>query len=114
MSYNNISSLTPSRPAPTPPSRSQSSRYTEQHASATAHSTERGTSGFSSTAYTSSFPILNASSALGPAPTVRRNEVVRTGLANMKEEGLRSFLWSKRWLVLDASELAIFKSEVSW
>lgn len=31
----------------------------------------------------------------------------------MKEEGLRSFLWSKRWLVLTVSELQIFKNEVS-
>lgn len=39
--------------------------------------------------------------------------VVRTGPASVKEEGLRSFLWSKRWLVLGGNELQIFKNEVS-
>lgn len=39
--------------------------------------------------------------------------IIRMGAANMKEEGLRSFLWSKRWLVLTVSELQIFKNEVS-
>ena len=38
--------------------------------------------------------------------------MVRTGPANVKEEGLRAFLWSKRWLVLGGSELQIFKNEV--
>jgi hypothetical protein len=32
----------------------------------------------------------------------------------MKEEGLRSFLWSKKWLVLGGSELQVFKNEVSY
>lgn len=31
----------------------------------------------------------------------------------MKEEGLRSFLWSKKWLVLGGNELQVFKNEVS-
>jgi hypothetical protein len=30
----------------------------------------------------------------------------------MKEEGLRSFLWSKKWLVLGGNELQVFKNEV--
>lgn len=40
--------------------------------------------------------------------------IIRMGAANMKEEGLRSFLWSKRWLVLSVSELQIFKNEVGY
>lgn len=39
--------------------------------------------------------------------------MIRTGHANVKEEGLRSFLWSKRWLVLGGTDLQIFKNEVS-
>lgn len=38
--------------------------------------------------------------------------VVRTGYANVKEEGFRSFLWTKRWLVLNGVELQLYKSEV--
>jgi hypothetical protein len=30
----------------------------------------------------------------------------------VKEEGIRSFLWSKRWLVLGGAELSVFKNEV--
>ena len=40
------------------------------------------------------------------------NVTVRTGQASVKEEGLRSFMWSKRWLVLGSSDLQIFKNEV--
>ena len=37
---------------------------------------------------------------------------MRTGPASIKEDGLRSFLWSKKWLVLGGAELQIFKNEV--
>jgi protein-serine/threonine kinase len=39
--------------------------------------------------------------------------IVRTGAASVKEEGIRSFLWSKKWLVLTMNELQIFKNEQS-
>ncbi len=111
MAYNNLTSLTPSRPAPTPPtSRPSQSSTTRTNSSSSSRTTP--SSSFSSTAYASSFPILNPSSALGPAPPSGRNTVVRTGPASVKEEGLRSFMWSKRWLVLGGSELQIFKNEV--
>jgi protein-serine/threonine kinase len=71
---------------------------------------------FSSSSYASSFPILNPASALNPAAHTHegRKTVIRTGHANVKEEGLRSFLWSKRWLVLGGTDLQIFKNEVSF
>lgn len=124
MAYNNISSLTPSRPAPTPPLRpatAPSNANNYRSAPSSSSSAKPTSSGFSSTAYSSSFPILNPSSALGPSSsaggsrngTGNSKGIVRTGPASVKEEGLRSFLWSKRWLVLGGTELQIFKNEVS-
>ncbi|KAI9635497.1 kinase-like domain-containing protein [Dioszegia hungarica] len=111
MSYN-LSSLTPSRPAPTPPSRSGSGNNTPSaNNTPPGPGSTGGKSNFSSSAYASSFPIMNSASALSPARTVSRNTVVRTGQASMKEEGLRSFLWSKKWLVLGGNELQVFKNE---
>lgn len=111
MAFNTLASLIPSRPAPVPPSTRPSQPLTTRSTSASSSRTVPS-SNFSSTAYASSFPILNPSSALGPLPSSGRNTVVRTGAASVKEEGLRSFLWSKRWLVLGGSELQIFKNEV--
>ena len=109
MAYNHLASLTPSRPAPTPPSRPQANSF-DKSASIPL---EAKSSAFSSTAYTSSFPILRDSSVSSPSKHPARPSLVRSGLASVKEEGLRSFLWSKRWLVLSDSELSIFKNEVS-
>ncbi|ORX34348.1 kinase-like domain-containing protein [Kockovaella imperatae] len=114
MSYNDISSLTPSRPAPTPPLRSSNGQSSERYAQRPQIPVDKPASAFSSTAYSSSFPTLGGSAALGPSPPkTRQNEVLRTGPTSMKEEGLRSFLWSKRWLVLDSQSLAVFKNEHS-
>ena len=115
MSFNNLSSMTPSRPAPTPPLRPNPSSANTSYRNTSGGSSSvdsKNNSAFSSTAYSSSFPILNPSSALGPPPVPTKNAVVRTGPANVKEEGLRSFLWSKRWLVLGSTDLQIFKNEV--
>lgn len=43
----------------------------------------------------------------GPATIVRR------GWVTVKEDGLRAWLWSKRWLVLREHTLSFYKSEVS-
>ena len=43
----------------------------------------------------------------GPATIVRR------GWVTVKEDGLRAWLWSKRWLVLREHSLNFYKSEVS-
>nr|ACZ81460.1 Ste20 [Kwoniella heveanensis] len=109
MSYN-ISSLTPSRPAPAPPAASAGR--------STAPSTEKvvtqSKSNFSSTSYASSFPTIYHSSTVPIARhDAKSRGTVRTGPASVKEEGLRAFMWSKRWLVLEGSELSIFKNEQS-
>ncbi|KAK8846722.1 hypothetical protein IAR55_005809 [Kwoniella newhampshirensis] len=107
----NISSLTPSRPAPAPPPGGGSSR---PPLSANHSSSSHPRSNFSSTSYASSFPTIHPSSASAIArPNGSRNETVRTGPASVKEEGLRAFMWSKRWLVLGGNELSIYKNEQS-
>ena len=110
MSYN-IASLTPSRPAPPVPGGGSRS----VPAPSGSQGPNRSNPNFSSSSYASSFPILNPASALNPAAHSNegRKTVIRTGHANVKEEGLRSFLWSKRWLVLGGTDLQIFKNEVS-
>ncbi|OCF37608.1 STE/STE20/PAKA protein kinase [Kwoniella heveanensis BCC8398] len=110
MAYN-LSALTPSRPAPAPPKVTSSERALHTSASATSRQAK---SNFSSTSYASSFPAINHVNAL---PVDRQNSqssgVVRTGPASVKEEGLRAFLWSKRWLVLGHSDLSMYKNEQS-
>lgn len=41
-----------------------------------------------------------------------KDVVVCFGIVNVKEEGLRVFMWSKRWLVLRNFEFCIYKNEV--
>jgi len=38
--------------------------------------------------------------------------IIKKGYASVKEDGLRSFLWSKRWLVLREQTLTIQRNEV--
>ena len=111
MSYN-IASLTPSRPAPPVPGGGSRSAA-PPHPSGSQGSSQANPN-FSSSSYASSFPILNPASALNPGAHSHegRKTVIRTGHASVKEEGLRSFLWSKRWLVLGGTDLQIFKNEV--
>ncbi|RSH90223.1 Protein kinase [Saitozyma podzolica] len=115
MAYNNVASLTPSRPAPAPPARPSQPPGSSPSTSSGLREAQPIKSQFSSTAYAASFPIINPSSALAPININGgpRNTVVRTGPASVKEEGIRSFLWSKRWLVLGGAELSVFKNEQS-
>lgn len=39
--------------------------------------------------------------------------IIKKGYASVKEDGLRSFLWSKRWLVLREQTLTIQRNEVN-
>ncbi|OWZ58484.1 protein-serine/threonine kinase [Cryptococcus neoformans 125.91] len=103
-------SLTPSRPAPAPPGRGAK----QMPNSTTPHGTSAHESNFSSASYSSSFPSI-VSSTGNPARNIvfNKDAVVRSGTANVKEEGLRAFMWSKRWLVLRNSEFCIYKNENS-
>ncbi|WVN88690.1 uncharacterized protein L203_103903 [Cryptococcus depauperatus CBS 7841] len=103
MSFNNYA-LTPTRPAPTPPGKgmeagSMSSLDLRQHPSQ---------SNISSTSYAISFPAMRSS---GSTFDIHSNAPVRSGAASIKEDGLRAFMWSKRWLILGERELRVFKNE---
>lgn len=105
----NGSSLTPSRPAPAPPGRGAKQMLN----STSPHTASALESNFSSTSYSSSFASIVSSTVKPTANIVfNKDAVVRSGTANVKEEGLRAFMWSKRWLVLRNSEFCIYKNEV--
>ncbi|ODO03105.1 hypothetical protein I350_05950 [Cryptococcus amylolentus CBS 6273] len=104
------SSLTPSRPAPAPPVRGRNIFVT---ANDDASRVPISRSNFSSTSYAASFPSISQANV--PIRTVQktRDSPVRSGPASIKEEGLRAFLWSKRWLTLRQSDLSVYKNENS-
>ncbi|TYJ52424.1 hypothetical protein B9479_006965 [Cryptococcus floricola] len=104
------SSLTPSRPAPAPPVRGRNISVT---ANDDASRVPISRSNFSSTSYAASFPSISQANV--PIRTVQRqrDSPIRTGPASIKEEGLRAFLWSKRWLTLRQSDLSVYKNENS-
>ncbi|KAI0087556.1 kinase-like domain-containing protein [Irpex rosettiformis] len=110
MAYNQVSaaSLTPTRPAPAAPNRDiqnvlASSGYT---------SFPVGPSSPASSSYSSSYtgiggsPDRSSDSMLG-------SQVVRSGVVSIKEDGLVSWLWRPKWLVLKEQTLSIHKSESS-
>ncbi|EIW68693.1 hypothetical protein TREMEDRAFT_71885 [Tremella mesenterica DSM 1558] len=106
------SSLTPSRPAPPVPSRTISSPPS------VLQSTSRlpASSAFSSTAYGSGFPTISSATFGNTSirgASERSISTVRTGPVSVKEEGLKSFLWRQKWLVLGGMDLQIFKNEQS-
>lgn len=53
-------------------------------------------------------PNNNSVTSSGSAQTI-----VRRGFVTVKEEGLRSWIWSKRWSILREQSLQFFKNEVS-
>ena len=103
--------LTPSRPAPGPPpvgTRAGSDLYD--------HSlTNSSSSAISMTPpLTNISPTTSQSSGLTTAPgsTPKSSaSVVRKGYVSVKEDGLRSWIWSKKWLVLRESTLLFHKNE---
>ncbi|RXK42212.1 STE/STE20/PAKA protein kinase [Tremella mesenterica] len=106
------SSLTPSRPAPPVPSRTNPSTASVLQPTAPLPTS----SAFSSTAYGSGFPNIspaNFGNTSVRGASDRNNLTVRTGSVSVKEEGLKSFLWRQKWLVLGGIDLQIFKNEQS-
>ncbi|WFD26593.1 non-specific serine/threonine protein kinase [Malassezia nana] len=89
--------LTPSRPAPVPPNMQAS-----MAPNVPLHAPMQGA------------PMLpKFSQASGPGaagPTA----VVRKGYVSVKEDGLRSWIWSKRWLVLRESTLLFHKNDATY
>ncbi|ODN75339.1 hypothetical protein L202_06515 [Cryptococcus amylolentus CBS 6039] len=113
MSSDNFSSLTPSRPAPPPPGPSGVAGHHPKPAKGPQAS-------ISSTSYSPSFstmaPTVSQSTSLTAigVPNTTFTGTVRSGPVNVKEDGLRAFMWSKRWLVLGNTDLRIYKNQSSF
>ena len=96
--------LTPSRPAPPVPVQRQ-------------RSFEPGaTSGLSYSSNSSAGTVLPNGPQNSYVPPSSSNAgasttIVRRGWVSVKEEGLRSWIWSKRWLVLREQTLTMHKNE---
>ncbi|GAA5845412.1 hypothetical protein JCM11251_005066 [Rhodosporidiobolus azoricus] len=105
--YQSHSSLTPSRPAPPIPhplvsgSTPSSTLTSSPYSSSPAHSANLYAS---TSSYTPSASPPVAASA---------QTIVRRGWINVKEDGLRAWIWSKRWLVLREQTLSLYKNEAS-
>lgn len=46
-------------------------------------------------------------------PNLSSNSIVKSGDVSVKEEGLTSWIWSKKWMVLKEQTLSFHKNEVS-
>lgn len=111
MAFNQVtqSSLTPSRPAPAAPGKRD---YQNALASSGYGSSFTvGTSSPSGSSYAASY------SGIGGSPnrisdSLQSSHVVRCGIVSIKEDGLVSWLWRPKWLVLKEQTLSIHKSEV--
>ncbi|WVQ76770.1 hypothetical protein IAR50_006444 [Cryptococcus sp. DSM 104548] len=104
------SSLTPSRPAPAPPGRG---KISSAPANDDVSHAPIPRSNFSSTSYAASFPSIGQSNIPIRSAQKTRDSTIRAGPVSIKEEGLRAFLWSKRWITLRHLELSVYKNENS-
>ncbi|KAH9916307.1 Pkinase-domain-containing protein [Epithele typhae] len=105
-------SLTPSRPAPAAPIRRGNDVQAALASSGYGSSFSVGTSSPSGSSYASSY------SGIGGSPNrnsdmVNSSNIVRCGTVLVKEDGLVSWLWRPKWLVLKEQTLSIHKSESS-
>ncbi|KAI0334170.1 Pkinase-domain-containing protein [Cubamyces sp. BRFM 1775] len=101
-------SLTPTRPAPAAPGRRNDVLASSGYSS----SFSVGMSSPSSSAYAQSYTGIGGSPDRNSG-SVNSSNVVRSGTVNVKEEGLVSFLWRPKWLVLKEYTLSIHKNESS-
>ena len=97
--------LTPTRPAPPIPG--SASRAPASSPSSSPGAYARNPTQKSGTRSPQMALSGGAMGSPGPATIVRR------GWVTVKEDGLRAWLWSKRWLVLREHTLSFYKSEVS-
>ncbi|KAI0752103.1 Pkinase-domain-containing protein [Fomes fomentarius] len=105
-------SLTPTRPAPAAPMRRGNDIQNVLSSSGYASSFSVGTSSPSGSSYASSY------SGIGGSPNrnsdmVSSSHIVRSGLVAIKEDGIVSWLWRPKWLVLKEQTLSIHKNETS-
>ncbi|CAD6915122.1 unnamed protein product [Tilletia laevis] len=124
-----IGSLTPSRPAPPIPQGIPQS----QHSSSMPHSSSGGGPGMGAGGGSYTGPLRPAgpgaiapgkesgssfSNGTGLFPPVGSSAsgstIVRKGFVSVKEDGLRSWIWSKRWLALREQTLTFHKNETTY
>ncbi|KAH9821007.1 p21-activated serine/threonine protein kinase [Melampsora americana] len=118
-----VSSLTPSRPAPPAPSDQHSSPH---HPIDHPHPSSRYHSGSSLTSnpgppsgyvpapgFNSNTASMIGSSPFPINPPANQTTIVRRGFAKLKEDGLRSWIWSQRWLILREQTLTFHKNETT-
>ena len=120
MAYHQVTatSLTPSRPAPPVPQRSESSSlYSNQNSLANVgYKTSFAFGGSNSTSSMSSY--ATSYSGIGASP-IRSNtmastpEIIRSGYASVKEDSITSLFWNRKFLTLKERALLFHKSEVS-
>ncbi|KAI0776731.1 hypothetical protein BD413DRAFT_430151, partial [Trametes elegans] len=104
-------SLTPSRPAPAAPAR-RTDINNVLASSGYGSSFSVGTSSPSGSSYASSYSGIGGSPNRNP-DMVSSSHVVRSGVVAVKEDGIVSWLWRPKWLVLKEQTLSIHKNEVS-
>ncbi|GAA5987870.1 hypothetical protein JCM11641_003515 [Rhodosporidiobolus odoratus] len=102
-------SLTPSRPAPPIPLVNQGSTSSTRDYNTTNSTLSSSTSISSqqSHSYSDSYRLPTLESAGGAQTILRR------GWVNVKEDGIRAWIWSKRWLILREHTLSLYKNEAS-
>lgn len=62
-------------------------------------------------------PLSNSYGGVGAAPVgngsnISSNNIVKSGEVSVKEEGLTSWIWSRKWMVLKEQTLSFHKNEV--
>ncbi|SNX83473.1 probable p21-activated kinase [Melanopsichium pennsylvanicum] len=124
-------SLTPSRPAPPVPTRSHNDTFLPPLSQYNSGSSSHGM-GAGGGSYTGPLrpagPGATASGGApaghlstnsnwqqaGPGATTSGAAVVRKGWVSVKEDGIRSWIWSKRWLALREQTLTFHKNETTY
>ena len=114
MAFNQVTatSLTPSRPAPAAPVRRGTDIGNALASSGYGSSFSVGMSSPSTSSYGSSYSGIGAS-PIRNTDMYFTSDVVRAGVVAVKEDGIVSWLWRPKWLVLKEGTLSIHKSEVS-
>lgn len=97
--------LTPSRPAPPVPTHGSSPFPSSNPSTSQPHTN-------SATSFTSS-PNPSPAFALTGTGAGSAQTIVQRGWVSVKEDGIRAWIWSKRWLILREQTLSFHKNEVS-
>lgn len=106
-------SLTPSRPAPPVPRVDGTSRYANN---ARLQQPELPDSRRQMSELTHNRPFYDQDAQQPRMPTPEQagsaQTIVKRGWVSVKEDGLRAWIWSKRWLVLREESLSFHKNDV--